>query len=195
MRKYIKDVAEFMHACDQPVRGDVTFKQEDMVLRTRLVTEEANETGDAAVANNVVEIADGLADTVYVLAGSAVQLGLADPTRHLPFVVRGLMSEIAYQFSEHVADKDAVALERFILRSVIICQGIAAQYDIPFSEVWSIVQGANMAKVDPTTGKVIKDAGGKVLKPAGWQSPDPQIARLLHETGVLPAPPSPSLFD
>jgi predicted HAD superfamily Cof-like phosphohydrolase len=32
----------------------------------------------------------------------------------------------------------------------------------------------NFAKIDPTTGKVIKRADGKVLKPEGWKAPELQ---------------------
>lgn len=37
---------------------------------------------------------------------------------------------------------------------------------------WNEVMRTNFAKVDPTTGKVIKRADGKVLKPEGWQPPE-----------------------
>ena len=36
---------------------------------------------------------------------------------------------------------------------------------------WKEVMDTNFAKIDPTTGKVIKRADGKVLKPEGWQPP------------------------
>ena len=37
---------------------------------------------------------------------------------------------------------------------------------------WNEVMRTNFAKVDPTTGKVIKRADGKVLKPEGWTAPE-----------------------
>ena len=37
---------------------------------------------------------------------------------------------------------------------------------------WNEVMKTNFAKVDPTTGKVIKRADGKVLKPEGWTAPE-----------------------
>ena len=36
---------------------------------------------------------------------------------------------------------------------------------------WNEVMKTNFAKVDPTTGKVIKREDGKVLKPEGWTAP------------------------
>ena len=37
---------------------------------------------------------------------------------------------------------------------------------------WNEVMRTNFAKIDPTTGKVIKRADGKVLKPEGWTAPE-----------------------
>ena len=37
---------------------------------------------------------------------------------------------------------------------------------------WNEVMKTNFAKIDPTTGKVIKRAHGKVLKPEGWKAPE-----------------------
>ena len=37
---------------------------------------------------------------------------------------------------------------------------------------WNEVMKTNFAKIDPTTGKVIKRADGKVLKPEGWKAPE-----------------------
>lgn len=37
---------------------------------------------------------------------------------------------------------------------------------------WDEGARSNLAKIDATTGKVIKRADGKVLKPEGWQKPD-----------------------
>tara|TARA_B110000503_G_scaffold123818_1_gene189755 strand:+ start:446 stop:826 length:381 start_codon:yes stop_codon:yes gene_type:complete len=42
---------------------------------------------------------------------------------------------------------------------------------------WNEVMRTNFAKVDPTTGKVIKRADGKVLKPEGWTAP--QLAQFV----------------
>jgi len=42
---------------------------------------------------------------------------------------------------------------------------------------WNEVMRTNFAKVDPTTGKVIKREDGKVLKPEGWSAP--QLAQFV----------------
>lgn len=65
----------------------------------------------------------------------------------------------------------------------------AEQLDACFDMIWVIVgymyargwnpslawdEGAksNLAKIDPTTGKVIRREDGKILKPEGWKAPD-----------------------
>ena len=37
---------------------------------------------------------------------------------------------------------------------------------------WKEVMDTNFAKIDATTGKVIKRSDGKVLKPIGWKAPE-----------------------
>ena len=39
-------------------------------------------------------------------------------------------------------------------------------------EIWDEGAKSNLAKIDPTTGKVIKRDDGKILKPEGWKPPD-----------------------
>merc|ERR1719402_555208 len=48
----------------------------------------------------------------------------------------------------------------------------ACKKGINLSAVFDIVQAANMAKKDPETGKFLKRADGKIIKPKGWQPPD-----------------------
>jgi len=37
---------------------------------------------------------------------------------------------------------------------------------------WNEVARSNLAKIDKTTGKVIKRKDGKVMKPEGWSPPN-----------------------
>ena len=64
----------------------------------------------------------------------------------------------------------------------------AAKKGVNISSIFDIVHGANMAKRDPATGKFIKRADGKIIKPAGWQSPDvtAEVRRQMEE-GSFPA--------
>lgn len=119
MRNLLQDVAAFHAACDVPVLHEPTIPPAARVdLRVALIAEEATELTEAMKAGDMLEIADGMADLIYVTVGAALEFG------------------------------------------------------IPLDRVWAVVQQANMAKVDPTTGKVRKRDDGKVLKPEGWQPPD-----------------------
>jgi predicted HAD superfamily Cof-like phosphohydrolase len=43
-------------------------------------------------------------------------------------------------------------------------------YDV--DGAWAEVARSNLSKIDSTTGKVIKNENGKVLKPEGWSPPN-----------------------
>jgi len=44
---------------------------------------------------------------------------------------------------------------------------------------WNEVMRTNFAKIDPVTGKVIKRADGKVLKPSNWSPPN--LSRFIDK--------------
>eukprot|EP00501_MAST-03F_sp_TOSAG23-6_P000509 GSMAST32.ASY1.ANO1.523.1 assembled CDS len=48
----------------------------------------------------------------------------------------------------------------------------ACKKGVNLSSIFNCVHKANMAKRDPATGKFLKRADGKILKPAGWKAPD-----------------------
>ena len=125
------DVSAFHDATGTPNKwyeGTKIPGPDRVQLRAALILEECLETIDAIKEGNLVAIADGLADSIYVLVGTALE------------------------------------------------------YGIPLHKVWDAVQEANMAKVDPTTGKVLRREDGKVLKPEGWTPPD--IAGILRAYGA-----------
>jgi len=53
---------------------------------------------------------------------------------------------------------------------VIVGYMLSKGYDV--EGAWDEGAKSNLAKIDAETGKVIKRADGKVLKPEGWQKPD-----------------------
>lgn len=53
---------------------------------------------------------------------------------------------------------------------VIVGYMLSKGYDV--EGAWDEGAKSNLAKIDDVTGKVIKRADGKVLKPEGWQKPD-----------------------
>ena len=58
----------------------------------------------------------------------------------------------------------------FDMMWVIIGYMLSKGYDV--EGAWDEGSKSNLAKIDEVTGKVIKRADGKVLKPEGWQKPD-----------------------
>lgn len=60
----------------------------------------------------------------------------------------------------------------------VLCQ-LARSLGIPLNSVWNCIQSANMEKV--RNGKVIRNEVGKILKPAGWVSPNERIWNTLKE--------------
>lgn len=121
MQSILNDVAAFHRACDVPVveTGPSEPATDRIDLRLRLINEEHGELTTAMYRGDLVAIADGIVDLIYVLIGTALEYGF-----------------------------------------------------LALPAVWAAVQRANMAKVDPATGRVAKRSDGKVLKPAGWQPPD-----------------------
>lgn len=117
---FIGDVAAFHRACEVPAyfHDPRQPPMDRAALRKKLIEEEVLETTKAIDNGDLEGIADGIADAIYVLVGTALE------------------------------------------------------YGIPLAAVWAEVQRANMAKVDPVTGRVKRRGDGKILKPDGWTPPN-----------------------
>lgn len=76
MKKLIEDVAAFHRATGLPVVTTPTYHPERVDLRVSLLLEEAQETCAAMIAGDMDEIADGIADTIYVAIGAALEFGI-----------------------------------------------------------------------------------------------------------------------
>lgn len=90
-----------------------------------------------------------------------------------------LIREEAKETCDAIEAGDMTQIADGIVDTIYVCVGAALEFGIPVRDVWDIVHKANMAKVDPATGKVIKREDGKVLKPEGWVAPDDTIEALL----------------
>lgn len=80
MRDIQADVEEFMMAADQdsryPPSREFDPKDPQTELYMRLVQEEFDETLDAYTKGDTIELADGIADMVWVLMGLASSVGV-----------------------------------------------------------------------------------------------------------------------
>lgn len=95
-----------------------------------------------------------------------------------------LIAEESEELLIALANRDFPKIADGIADLIYVCVGAALEYGIPLEKVWELVQQANMAKVDPGTGKVHRRADGKILKPHNWIAPDEAIQKLLIDMGA-----------
>ena len=73
---YQNDVADFMKAGEQPVRSELSLEGDQATLYMNLISEEYQETLSAFKNNDMIEVADGLADMVWVIMGMCNSVGI-----------------------------------------------------------------------------------------------------------------------
>lgn len=77
MKQAIADVEAFHTACDVPRLIYPGFPSDDRIaLRITLVQEEIEEFLNGIAQRDIVAVADGIADAIYVLIGSALEFGI-----------------------------------------------------------------------------------------------------------------------
>lgn len=98
---YLAAVREFMKGSRQEIRDGPGWPDDDIVrLRMSLHKEEFTELALAMLNRDMVETADGIADLIYVLCGTALALGI-DLDRVFAEVQRSNMTKVAdAQFRE-----------------------------------------------------------------------------------------------
>ena len=79
MSNYLKSVSEFHETFKAPILETPQIPSKERCdLRVSLLKEELNELKQAIEDNDLVEIADALADLQYVLSGAILEFGLKD---------------------------------------------------------------------------------------------------------------------
>ena len=73
---YQKDVSEFMILGEQKISPVLNLKNDQTQLYMNLIEEEFNETLNAFIEDDLVEVADGLADMVWVIMGMCNSAGI-----------------------------------------------------------------------------------------------------------------------
>lgn len=86
-------VREFHETYGQAIRTVPELEVPEKLMRLALVTEEAEEYAEAVETDDLVEIADALADTVYVCYGAALTHGI-DLDKVLQEVQRSNLSKL-----------------------------------------------------------------------------------------------------
>lgn len=84
MKNQLKQVEDFQIKCEQIVSYKPSVLDEDIArFRAKLMIEESGEYLDAVRDNNIYEIADALADQLYVLLGTINAHGLQDAIKEI----------------------------------------------------------------------------------------------------------------
>lgn len=184
-RSELDDVAEFQNLVgnDLPLKpqkiSDVNPKI--VSLNKRLIVEELTETAKKGCAmHDIVEIADGCADSLYVIAHAINQLGRVNnagrnSAAHILLcdAIQRIELSLGIMNPNIVSEPD---IDKNLAFAEIVIRGIAAVYNIPLDRVFGEVHRSNMTKVWPD-GTIHKDDGGKVIKPPEYSKPD--IRKIL----------------
>lgn len=79
-------------------------------------------------------------------------------------------------------DEQIAAEQDALVDLVYVTMNGAAKTGVDFDAVFNLVHDANMKKVNPATGKVLRRQDGKVVKPEGWTPPD-IISEIKRQRG------------
>ena len=84
----------------------------------------------------------------------------------------GLIDEEYGELVDAVDADDKVEQLDALVDILVVTMGAIRAAGWDGEAAWREVMDTNFAKIDPTTGKVIKREDGKVLKPEGWKAPE-----------------------
>lgn len=87
-----------------------------------------------------------------------------------------LIKEEADEADEAIFNNDLPEIAKECIDVLVVTIGTMVAYGIDPRPLWDAVHNSNM---DKFRDGVIKDAGGKILKPPGWKKPD--MATLIKE--------------
>jgi NTP pyrophosphatase (non-canonical NTP hydrolase) len=177
------DVRDFMVAGDQVEYG-FSFQSN---LYMRLITEEViHETIKEYDLNNIVGIADGIADSIWVIEGFCISLELdlikiwqnvkewidfaeSEPNDVGLTVCYIIEEYVKVRLEYNLQNKDYIEYSVITLLKELVI--LAKTLNIPLQEVWDEVSRSNMSKISEN-GKVIKNEFGKIQKPSTFSPAD-----------------------
>ena len=84
----------------------------------------------------------------------------------------GLIDEEYGELVDAVIADDKVEQLDALVDILVVTMGAIRAAGWDGEAAWKEVMDTNFAKIDATTGKVIKRSDGKVLKPVGWKAPE-----------------------
>lgn len=116
---------------------------------------------------------------------SKFQLEYKDGARQLPAELQDFRSKFLQEeldeYNEAVKEKDLVKQFDALIDLVYVAIGTAYLQGLPFQLGWTAVHAANMLKVRAERESDSKRGSTfDVVKPEGWQKPDPILARMIE---------------
>lgn len=181
------DVKRFMVACDQTEFG---YDTDQYKLYCNLVEEEYNEILDAD--DNLVEIIDGIIDSIWVLEGLKNTISddnkfsyslqeIVDFNEKLSEDTIDTLIFLMYEgYDQFKSDPTIESIDFFI--DSLYRYGCYLTDIETIQECWNEVARSNMSKISES-GKVLKNEYGKVQKPDTYSPPD--IQRILMKNGYF----------
>jgi predicted HAD superfamily Cof-like phosphohydrolase len=95
---------------------------------------------------------------------------------------RNLIAEEFNEFIQANNKNDEVEKLDACMDMIWVILGFCIMKDYDVQGAWDEVARSNLSKIDKATGKVIKRADGKVLKPEGWKPPElAKYVRKRHD--------------
>ena len=88
-----------------------------------------------------------------------------------------LITEEYEELQDAIEQNDTVEQLDALVDILVVTMGAIRAAGWDGEAAWKEVMDTNFAKIDPTTGKVIKREDGKVLNPEGWKAP--QLAQFI----------------
>jgi len=94
------------------------------------------------------------------------------PSKEFSDLYAKLIEEEFNEFKKALLDEDNIEQLDACMDMIWVILGYCHMKNFKVSQAWDEVAKSNFAKVDKATGKVMRRADGKILKPEGWKPPD-----------------------
>jgi predicted HAD superfamily Cof-like phosphohydrolase len=189
----VKDYVErFLVAGDQTEHG---FGEQAKLYMSLITEETLHETLKELDSNNIIGIADGIADSIWVLEGFRHTIQLDKEFVWDLVKTKYAMESIREHFVRDMSDlknRDFYAIE--IVSSYLQLRGyyikgdinnitaelqrfylilcfLAESFGLPLQEIYDEVARSNFSKVSDN-GKILKNENGKIMKPVTYTPPN-----------------------
>lgn len=190
-----ESITAFNKAFAHPIGVDVAKPEyENLHVRRRAWLEE--EIIELEQATETIDVVDALIDCIYYVAGDIVAFHNREIVLSLcDYILPRIDSD---NFKMHEPTGELVPLDRYFNSYVNLSQHQSfmlfnileqALYNIhPHTQaLFDVVHDANMSKLHDGVPKYrVED--GKIIKPEGWEAPEPKLKMILDETRYTDVP-------